>query len=255
MTYHDSHVQKTDTPMTIPGILALSSNVGTIKIADRLGKDKLVRVPAQVRPRCADRRGAARRVGRARAAGRQLDRHRPRLGPDRQRRLRHPDADGRGLRGDRQRRGLGPAAPGPAVIGPDGKPRTTPAPQTPPGDRPAERAGAAHHARGRHRRSTTRPAGRRRYPGYRVAGKTGTWNWSRTAPTRPATVASFIGMAPADAPRYVVAVFAHVPARQRRVGGRPRLPRHDGVHAAPASGCCRPARSRRSCRSTRDSRQ
>lgn len=44
-------------------------------------------------------------------------------------------------------------------------------------------------------------------PGYRVAGKTGTG----LRVGLPGETASFIGMAPADAPRYVIAVFAHTP--------------------------------------------
>jgi cell division protein FtsI (penicillin-binding protein 3) len=39
--FKDSHVQPKGTKMTIPGILAFSSNVGTILIADKLGKDRL----------------------------------------------------------------------------------------------------------------------------------------------------------------------------------------------------------------------
>jgi cell division protein FtsI (penicillin-binding protein 3) len=39
--FKDSHVQPKGTKMTIPGILAYSSNVGTILIADKLGKDRL----------------------------------------------------------------------------------------------------------------------------------------------------------------------------------------------------------------------
>ncbi|MEU4236592.1 penicillin-binding transpeptidase domain-containing protein [Actinoplanes sp. NPDC026619] len=39
--FQDSHIQVKGTKMTIPGILALSSNVGTILIADKLGKQKL----------------------------------------------------------------------------------------------------------------------------------------------------------------------------------------------------------------------
>lgn len=39
--FQDSHVQAKGTKMTIPGILAYSSNVGTILIADKLGKQKL----------------------------------------------------------------------------------------------------------------------------------------------------------------------------------------------------------------------
>jgi cell division protein FtsI (penicillin-binding protein 3) len=39
--FQDSHVQPKGSKMTIPGILAYSSNVGTILIADKLGKQKL----------------------------------------------------------------------------------------------------------------------------------------------------------------------------------------------------------------------
>jgi cell division protein FtsI (penicillin-binding protein 3) len=39
--FPDDHPQKTGTKLTIPGVMALSSDVGTIRIADRLGKDKL----------------------------------------------------------------------------------------------------------------------------------------------------------------------------------------------------------------------
>jgi cell division protein FtsI (penicillin-binding protein 3) len=44
---------------------------------------------------------------------------------------------------------------------------------------------------------------------YRVAGKTGTGAVIVDGVRGPGEVGSFIGMAPADAPRYVVAVFAY----------------------------------------------
>ena len=47
--------------------------------------------------------------------------------------------------------------------------------------------------------------------GYRIAGKTGTAQLPKDGGYAPGDVVSFIGMAPADAPRYVVAVTAHVP--------------------------------------------
>jgi cell division protein FtsI (penicillin-binding protein 3) len=47
---------------------------------------------------------------------------------------------------------------------------------------------------------------------YRVAGKTGTGSLIRDGKRLDGEVASFVGMAPADAPRYVIAVFAHTPA-------------------------------------------
>jgi cell division protein FtsI (penicillin-binding protein 3) len=47
--------------------------------------------------------------------------------------------------------------------------------------------------------------------GYRVAGKTGTGKLVQDGQYADGEVGSFVGMAPADAPRYVVAVFAHTP--------------------------------------------
>jgi cell division protein FtsI (penicillin-binding protein 3) len=46
---------------------------------------------------------------------------------------------------------------------------------------------------------------------YRVAGKTGTGMVVKDGLYTAGEVGSFVGMAPADAPRYVVAVFAHTP--------------------------------------------
>ena len=48
-------------------------------------------------------------------------------------------------------------------------------------------------------------------PGYRVAGKTGTVDRLVDGQYTSANAVSFIGMAPAEAPRYVVAVSAAVP--------------------------------------------
>jgi cell division protein FtsI (penicillin-binding protein 3) len=48
-------------------------------------------------------------------------------------------------------------------------------------------------------------------PGYRVAGKTGTGLQVKDGRYGSGEVASFIGMAPVEAPRYVIAVFAHSP--------------------------------------------
>ena len=66
-----------------------------------------------------------------------------------------------------------------------------------------------------------RPGGRdqglpgRRQDRHRQAGQ-------RTARYADGEVGSFIGMAPADAPRYVIAVFAHTPGGNGGVGGRRR---------------------------------
>jgi cell division protein FtsI (penicillin-binding protein 3) len=50
-----------------------------------------------------------------------------------------------------------------------------------------------------------------RLEGYRISGKTGTGQQVKDGVYAPGEVASFIGMAPADQPRYVIAVFAHTP--------------------------------------------
>jgi cell division protein FtsI (penicillin-binding protein 3) len=48
-------------------------------------------------------------------------------------------------------------------------------------------------------------------PGYRVAAKTGTGKMVIDGEYASGEVASFVGIAPADAPRYVIAVFAYTP--------------------------------------------
>ncbi|MGC4852956.1 peptidoglycan D,D-transpeptidase FtsI family protein [Micromonospora sp. DT4] len=48
-------------------------------------------------------------------------------------------------------------------------------------------------------------------PGYRVAGKTGTGWRLVDGKKQPGEVSSFIGMAPAEKPRYVIAVFVYAP--------------------------------------------
>lgn len=50
-----------------------------------------------------------------------------------------------------------------------------------------------------------------RIPGYNVAGKTGTGKLVENGEYKPGEVASFVGFAPADEPRYTVAVFAYTP--------------------------------------------
>jgi cell division protein FtsI (penicillin-binding protein 3) len=61
-----------------------------------------------------------------------------------------------------------------------------------------------------------------RVEGYRVCGKTGTGQQVKDGKYIAGEVGSFIGMAPADQPRYVIGVFAHTP------GG------HGGAVAGPA---------------------
>ncbi|MDI5943314.1 penicillin-binding transpeptidase domain-containing protein, partial [Micromonospora sp. DH15] len=56
-------------------------------------------------------------------------------------------------------------------------------------------------------------------PGYRVAGKTGTGIRYVDGKQQPGEVGSFIGMAPADNPRFVVAVFVWSPGGGGGGGG------------------------------------
>lgn len=49
-------------------------------------------------------------------------------------------------------------------------------------------------------------------PGYRVSGKTGTGMQVVNGKYAEGNVTSFIGMIPAEAPRYVIGIFAHVPS-------------------------------------------
>ena len=100
-----------DVHMTVTDILRQSSNIGTIKVAERLGKTQLARalrsfglgVPTTVQfP--------------GQASGLLLDpshyyEHRVRVDGDRLRRRGDGDADARRVRDDRQRRGDAPAAP------------------------------------------------------------------------------------------------------------------------------------------------
>jgi cell division protein FtsI (penicillin-binding protein 3) len=58
-------------------------------------------------------------------------------------------------------------------------------------------------------------------PGYVIAGKTGTGQRVENGHYTQGNVTSFIGMAPADHPRYVVAVFVHAP---NGVGGAVAAP-------------------------------
>jgi cell division protein FtsI (penicillin-binding protein 3) len=209
-TFSDTHPVSAGTRMSLPGILAYSSNVGTIKIADALGKQRLY---------------------------------------DYQRRFGLGEATGEGLPGEAAGRLLAPAdwsgsSYGSVPIGhsvdatplqmaaayaaiandgtwvqprliretiaPDGTRTPAAAPQTRRVISPANAAAL----RGMLEAVVTVPGATGRkaaIPGYRVAGKTGTGSRVVNGQYVPGEVASFIGMAPADNPRYVIAVFAHTP--------------------------------------------
>ena len=135
-TYYDSHPGD----LTVTEILAKSSNVGTITLAQRLERGAGRRVPPPVRLRPPDRPRPAPRGGWPRARRRRLVGHLHRLDPDRPRDLGHRPADALGLQRHRQRRRL--PAPG-AGQGHGGRGRRAPrqpARRLPPG-------GVARHRR------------------------------------------------------------------------------------------------------------
>ena len=173
--------------LTVSRILAQSSNVGAVKIGLRLGAQRFDQLGAQVRLRATDRRAAAGRVARHRAAGEGLlgivdgepaDRPGPRG---------HADPDGGRLRGDRQRRRVGEAAAG---AGRRARPKAG-------GSCPAARR-ARSSACSRACSGPTGPRPRRPSPGYDIAGKTGTAEKAEDGGySESKFVASFIGFAPA----------------------------------------------------------
>ncbi|BCB88365.1 peptidoglycan D,D-transpeptidase FtsI family protein [Phytohabitans suffuscus] len=208
--FKDTHTNWTPKRMSIPGILAYSSNVGTIAIADKLGKEKLYEYQKQFGL------GSATGVGVPGEAAGAL------LPPD--------DWSGSAY-------GSVPIGHSVAVtplqmaaayaaiandgtwvqphlvketIAPDG--RRTPAAQ--PTRRQVISPENARELRLMLEAVTTvkdATGVHAAVDGYRVAGKTGTGSRVVNGKYVPGAVASFVGMAPAENPRYVIAVFAHTP--------------------------------------------
>jgi cell division protein FtsI (penicillin-binding protein 3) len=197
-------------PMTLPGILAYSSNVGTIHIAERLGAQKLYEYQLK--------------FGLGRPTGLGL--------PGEASGLVQPPASWSGSSYGSIPIGMGVSvtpvqmAAAYATIANDGmyvQPHLLQGTILPGGKlKPAPKA-AQHRVldveRARQLRTmleavttvndATGVSGR--IPGYLVAGKTGTGQYVESGKYQPGEVASFIGMVPAEAPRYVVAVFAYTP--------------------------------------------
>ncbi len=209
-TYTDHPPQKDGTAMTIPGILALSSNVGTIAVADMLGKDKLYEY--QRRFGLGERTG----VGLPNESPGQL------LPPDRWTGSSPgsiPIGNGVATTAIQMAAVYGAIANDGLwvqptlvrkIIAPDGT-QTKPAPQV---TRRVMDPVHAQQLRVMLEGVTTlddATGHQAAIPGYRIAGKTGTSKLPQDGGYAPGDVVSFIGMAPAEAPRYVVAVTAHVP--------------------------------------------
>ncbi|GGJ85527.1 hypothetical protein GCM10010123_14020 [Pilimelia anulata] len=208
--FADTHPYYRPRRVSLAGIMAYSSNVGTIKIADRLGAAKLYEYQ--------------RRFGLGRATGVGVPGEAPGLvqPPDRWSGSAYgsvPIGHGVAATPVQIAAAYGAIANNGTwiqphlikeVIAPDGTVK--------PGPRPTVRAvlnpaNAAVVRRAMEAvvsvRGATGTAAAIR--GYRVAGKTGTGKQVVDSKYTPGEVASFVGMAPANAPRYVVAVFAHTP--------------------------------------------
>ncbi|MFG2042627.1 peptidoglycan D,D-transpeptidase FtsI family protein [Dactylosporangium sp. NPDC048998] len=209
-TYTDHPPQKDGTQMTIPGILALSSNVGTIAVADRLGKDKLYEY--QKKFGLGERTG----VGLPNESPGQL------LPPDKWTGSSPgsiPIGNGVATTAMQMAAVYGAIANDGLwvqptlvrkIIAPDGTVSKPPAQQT----RRVLDPQVAQELRTMLEGVTTlddATGHQAAIPGYRIAGKTGTSKLPQNGGYADGDVVSFIGMAPAEAPRYVVAVIAHVP--------------------------------------------
>lgn len=209
-TFTDTHPHAVPTAMTLPGILAWSSNVGTITLADQLGAQKLY--------------DYQRAFGLGEVTGEGL--------PEEAAGLVQPPANW-----SEESHGSIPIGMGvsvtplqmaavyaaianggvwvrphlvQAVVAADGT-------VTPAEAQPTRRVISAENAAALRTmleavvvapQATGRSAA---IADYRVAGKTGTGKLVQDGQYADGEVGSFVGMAPADAPRYVVAVFTHTP--------------------------------------------
>jgi cell division protein FtsI (penicillin-binding protein 3) len=208
--YSDTHPFPAGTRLTLPGIMAYSSNVGTIKIAQQLGAENLYKYQKLF--------GLGEPTGIS-IPGEASGSVRP---PDQWQGSDFgsiPIGNGVSVTPLQMTAAYAAIANDGVwvqphlvgkIIGPDG----TAADATPP---QSHRVISAQHATQLRQileavttvnGATGRSAA---IPGYRVAGKTGTGRYYSNGHYGQGEVASFIGMAPADAPRYVIGVFAYTP--------------------------------------------
>ncbi|MFF0153184.1 peptidoglycan D,D-transpeptidase FtsI family protein [Micromonospora sp. NPDC005203] len=196
--------------MSIPGMLAYSSNVGTITIAEKLGPDRLIDYQKRF--------GLGKPTGEGmpgEAGGRLLP-------ADEWSASSHGSVPiGHSVDATPLQMAAAYAAIAnngtyvqphlvKEVIGPDGKRTPAPAPVTrsvlSPQNAAALRTMLEAVTTVDHATGVTAAV-----PDYRVAGKTGTGSRLVNGKIAPDTVSSFIGMAPAENPRYVIAVFVYSP--------------------------------------------
>ncbi|NUT32508.1 MAG: penicillin-binding protein 2 [Hamadaea sp.] len=209
-TYKDTHPFPSGTKITMPALMAFSSNVGTIKISQQLGAEKLhkyQRLFGLGQPTGISIPGEASGVVRPPSEWQGSDYGSIPIGngvsvtPLQMTAAYAAIAnDGVWVQPHLVR----------AVVGPDGKVTERPTPAS-------HRVLSAEHAAQLRtmmeavttvKDATGRSAA---IPAYRVSGKTGTGRYYATDGYGTGEVASFVGMAPADAPRYVIGVFAYTP--------------------------------------------
>ncbi|MFD2763203.1 peptidoglycan D,D-transpeptidase FtsI family protein [Micromonospora eburnea] len=201
--------------MSIPGMLAFSSNVGTIEIAEKLGPDRLIDYQKRF--------GLGQRTGEGmpgEAAGRLLPANEWSGSSYGSVPIGH-SVDATPLQMAAAYAAI--ANDGTyvqphlvkATIDPEGKQTPAAAPRTWPVLSPQNATALRRMLEavttidnGPGERATGLAAA---VPGYRVAGKTGTGSRYVDGKLQPGAVGSFIGMAPAEKPRYVVAVFVWSP--------------------------------------------
>jgi cell division protein FtsI (penicillin-binding protein 3) len=209
-TYQDTHKFPSGTNLTMPAVLAYSSNVGVIKISQRLGAEKLYKYQRLF--------GLGQQTGIS-IPGEAAGQVRP---PQEWQGSDYgsiPIGNGVSVTPLQMTAAYAaiandgvwvqPHLVG-SVIGPDGKATPAAAPAS-------HRVISAEHAaqlRLMLEPVTTAPGATGRsaaIASYRVAGKTGTGRYYTNGGYGQGDVASFVGMAPADAPRYVIGVFAYTP--------------------------------------------
>jgi cell division protein FtsI (penicillin-binding protein 3) len=208
--FQDSHPQPKGTKLTIPGVLAYSSNVGTIRIADMLGKQKLYEYQQKFG------------LGRATGEGMPGEATGRILAPDEW----SASASGSVPIGMSVDATLIQMAAGYGAIANDGmyiQPHLIKSTIDPKGHVTAAPAPESHRVLSPNiaqelrtmmeavvdvKQATGTQAA---VPGFRVAGKTGTGKRLIDGQYTRYNAGSFIGMAPAENPRFVIAVFADVP--------------------------------------------
>ena len=209
-TYEDTHKFPTGTKLTMPAVMAYSSNVGVIKISQQLGADNLYkyqRLFGLGQQTGISIPGEATGVVRPPEEWQGSDYGSIPIGNGVSATPLQMTAAYAAIANDGV--WVQPHLVG-SVIGPDG--RATQTAQV-----ASHRVISAEHAaqlRLMMEPVTTAQGATGRsaaIAGYRVAGKTGTGRYYGATGYAQGEVASFIGMSPADAPRYVIGVFAYTP--------------------------------------------